>query len=50
MKKPPPNIIDIRQLRVGLYIHLDLGWMDHPFTFNNFKIRDEQQQIGRAHV
>ena len=43
MKRPQPNIIDIRQLRVGLYIHLDLGWMDHPFTFNNFKIRDEQQ-------
>lgn len=31
------------QLCVGLYIHLDLGWMGHPFTFSNFKIKDEGQ-------
>lgn len=31
------------QLCIGLYIHLDLGWMDHPFTFSNFKIRDQKQ-------
>ena len=31
------------QLCIGLYIHLDLGWMDHPFTFSNFKIKDEGQ-------
>ena len=31
------------QLRIGLYVHIDLGWMDHPFTFNNFKIKDEGQ-------
>jgi len=30
-------------LRIGLYVHLDLGWMDHPFTFSNFKIKDEEQ-------
>lgn len=30
-------------LRIGIYVHLDLGWMDHPFTFNNFKIKDEDQ-------
>ena len=31
------------QLRVGLYVHLDLGWTAHPFTFSNFKIKDEEQ-------
>lgn len=31
------------QLRVGLYVHLDLSWMDHPFTFSRFKIRSEAQ-------
>jgi putative nucleotidyltransferase with HDIG domain len=31
------------QLCVGLYIHLDLGWMDHPFTFSSFKIKNQQQ-------
>jgi putative nucleotidyltransferase with HDIG domain len=34
--------ISIEQLRVGLYIHLDV-WMDHPFLFSSFKIRNDQQ-------
>lgn len=37
------QLIDVSQLRVGLYVHLDLGWMDHPFTFSNFKVKDETQ-------
>jgi len=37
------HFIDVNQLRVGLYIHLDLGWMDHPFTLSNFKVKDEDQ-------
>jgi putative nucleotidyltransferase with HDIG domain len=43
MRPDPVNTITPDQLRVGLYIHLDLGWMDHPFTFSNFKIRNEGQ-------
>lgn len=43
MKPEAINTISPDQLRVGLYIHLDLGWMDHPFTFSNFKIRNESQ-------
>ena len=35
--------IDIEQIQIGLYIHLDLGWMDHPFSVSNFKITDESQ-------
>ena len=35
--------IDIAQLRVGLYITLDLHWMDHPFVTNTFKIKDAEQ-------
>jgi len=31
------------QLCVGLYIHLDLAWMDHPFTFSSFKIKNDEQ-------
>ena len=31
------------QLRVGLYVHLDLKWFEHPFAFNNFKIKDAAQ-------
>lgn len=41
---PPDNAyVAPDQLRVGLYIFLDLKWFEHPFAFNNFKIRDEEQ-------
>ncbi|MBD8524250.1 HD-GYP domain-containing protein [Pseudomarimonas arenosa] len=43
------------QLCIGLYIHLDLGWMDHPFTFSSFKIKSEEQiatirQLGLSKI
>ena len=31
------------QLCVGLYVHLDLSWTQHPFTFSSFKIRSQEQ-------
>lgn len=37
------HFIEVSQLRVGLFIHLDLGWMDHSFTFSNFKVKNEDQ-------
>ncbi|HEX9174153.1 MAG TPA: DUF3391 domain-containing protein, partial [Telluria sp.] len=37
------------QLQVGLYIYLDLKWMEQPFAFGNFMIRnDEQIRIIRS--
>lgn len=40
--------INIDQVRVGLYIRLE-DWMDHPFLFNSFRIRNEKQlQVLRA--
>jgi hypothetical protein len=46
--------ISIDQVRVGLYIRLE-DWMDHPFLFNSFKIRNEKQiqtlrALGIQHV
>lgn len=35
--------LPVAELRVGLYVHLDLGWMDHPFPFGSFKIGSQQQ-------
>jgi len=35
--------ISIDQLKVGIYIHLDMHWMDHPFSFGSFKIKSEEQ-------
>ena len=42
MRDTLPTIATDR-LAVGLYVHLDLGWLDHPFTFNNFKILSKDQ-------
>lgn len=30
-------------VEVGMFVHLDIGWTNHPFPFNSFRIRDEQQ-------
>lgn len=35
--------IDVSQLRVGLYVYLDLRWFDHPFALSHFKIKSEDQ-------
>lgn len=35
--------LDVSRLSIGLFIHLDLGWMDHPFSLNSFKIRSQDQ-------
>ena len=31
------------QLRIGLYVYLDLTWFQHPFAFSHFKINSEDQ-------
>lgn len=35
--------IGLEQLRVGLYVELDLKWFEHPFAFNSFRIKTEEQ-------
>lgn len=37
------SLIDVSQLKVGMYIHLDLGWMAHPFPLSSFKLSSEDQ-------
>lgn len=37
------QLIDVGQLRRGLFIQLDLGWMDHPFPRGSFKITSSNQ-------
>lgn len=37
------QFIDVADLRIGLYVYLDLGWMRHPFALNNFKITSRDQ-------
>lgn len=38
-------LIDISQLTVGMFIHLDLGWMSHPFPLSSFKIASSDQLL-----
>lgn len=39
---PGEQRLAIDRVRVGLFIRLD-NWMDHPFLFRSFKIRNEKQ-------
>ena len=45
MPAPPPqdSVVTPDQLCVGLFVHLDLPWFSHPFSFNSFKIRTPEQ-------
>ncbi len=36
-------LIDVAQLRVGMYIQLELGWMNHPFPVSSFRIASGDQ-------
>lgn len=40
---PDNSNITMSQLRVGMYVYLDLKWFEHPFAFSNFKIKTEEQ-------
>ncbi|MEO7008224.1 MAG: DUF3391 domain-containing protein, partial [Caldimonas sp.] len=35
--------IDVHALRIGMFVHLDVGWMSHPFPLSSFKITSAQQ-------
>lgn len=36
-------LIDISQLRVGMYIQLNMGWMNHPFPVSSFRVASPEQ-------
>lgn len=37
------EFIDISRLRIGLFVYLDMGWMEHPFPVSNFRISSQEQ-------
>ena len=44
MKKArPSDQIDVQALRVGMFVHLDVGWMSHPFPLSSFRITTQAQ-------
>jgi putative nucleotidyltransferase with HDIG domain len=42
MKKDDFDFVALRDLRVGLFVDLDVGWMSHPFPSSRFKINNER--------
>jgi len=51
----PTSVIEVQQLRVGMFIHLDVGWMAHPFPLSSFKISSADQittirGLGKAQI
>lgn len=37
------QMVGINELQVGMYIHLDLSWMSHPFPRSSFRVESAQQ-------
>ena len=35
--------VSVNELKVGMYVHLDLSWMSHPFPRSSFKIESDKQ-------
>lgn len=35
--------IDVSELNVGMFVHLDVGWMSHPFPLSSFRIASPEQ-------
>jgi len=51
----PTTLIEVQKLRVGMFIHLDVGWMAHPFPLSSFKISSADQiatirGLGKAQI
>ena len=49
------DVIDVQALRVGMFVHLDVGWMSHPFPLSSFRITSPAQvatirSLGLARV
>ena len=37
------HTVAVQDLCVGMYVHLDLGWMRHPFPLSSFRIASQDQ-------
>lgn len=43
MNAAQSEFIDVHQLRTGMFIELEVGWMSHPFPKGSFKISSPKQ-------
>jgi len=37
------ELVEVDDLRIGMFIHLDMSWMSHPFPLGSFKIANAEQ-------
>jgi putative nucleotidyltransferase with HDIG domain len=37
------DVVQIDELKVGMFVHLDMGWMAHPFARSSFRIESPEQ-------
>lgn len=49
------STIAVEHLEVGMYVHLDVGWLSHPFPLSSFRIAEPEQiaairSLGLAQV
>ena len=43
MKDMSFELVNVSQLRIGMHVELELGWMAHPFPTSSFKISSDKQ-------
>lgn len=43
MNKGPSELIDVGELRIGMFVELGIGWMSHPFPTGSFRISSVRQ-------
>jgi putative nucleotidyltransferase with HDIG domain len=37
------ELVEVDDLRIGMFIHLDMNWMSHPFPLGSFRIANTEQ-------
>ena len=38
-----PSTVAVQDLKVGMFVRLDLGWLSHPFPLSSFRITSPEQ-------
>ncbi len=42
--------VPVEQLCIGLYVHLDMSWLEHSFALNSFKIKSQDEITAIRHL
>ncbi|MFZ6711579.1 HD-GYP domain-containing protein [Undibacterium sp. TC9W] len=42
--------VPVEQLCIGLYVHLDISWLEHSFALNSFKIKSQDEITAIRHL